>query len=191
MSGGNIGSATESLDTTINVLSATAGGLISVDETAAVVIDAVTVTISRVSDTGEVADVVDAAQSDLTAVGAILLSSTAGDITINDGDTDGLGLSSGGVTRVIAESGSVLINSGVKATNAISISAADDVTQAAAGDITSTSGTIDVLAVSGAISMNDGAVTATTDKDIRLVAGTDVTLGSLTAGTGSVSVIAG
>ncbi|RME55712.1 hypothetical protein D6779_12170, partial [Candidatus Parcubacteria bacterium] len=67
-----------------------------------------------------------------------------------------------------------------------------NVTQAAAGSIVTTgTGTIDVEATAGAITMADGAVTSTELGDIRYVAATDITLASLDAGSGNVGLQAG
>ncbi|ANT65946.1 calcium-binding protein [Prosthecochloris sp. CIB 2401] len=196
------------LNTTVVTMSASAGSSIFLAESDGVTIgETVAVTVNRVLADGTVGSTVtDAVQEDLITsggTGSIVLQSTMGDIVLSEGagEDDGLAVSAasdsdslGGNILINAVAGSVQVQSGVKANDGnISINAGTTVEQSAAGDITAAASgmTIDVQAVN-AITMADGAVTESTDGNIRYEATAgDVTLGELDAGTGDVAVIAG
>jgi hypothetical protein len=182
------------LEISVDTLTAVAGtDGINLDETDGLTVDQVSVTVNRVQANAEVADetnVTDAAQSDLTTAGSLVL--TAGDsLVLNDGhDADDTAVSATG--NVLLTSGQDLtVNADVvSAEGDLSLIAANDLNQAAAGDLQTSGGTIDVEATDGDITMDNGATAISNDGDIRYLADGDVSLGGLNAGTANVSVIA-
>jgi hypothetical protein len=170
------------------------------------VIDATAITVGRITPVSVKAVQVDgslvvtadtADQSDLvtTTNGTIVLRSVNGSITINDGDTNGRGIVAAGTGAALVEAqgvgSSILINSDINAvTGAISILAANSVTQAANADLLTSGASIEVIATTGTISMSDESLTTTGAGigNIRYQALADISVGGINAGIGHVSI---
>jgi hypothetical protein len=205
VAGGNIGEPAGinngHLDLTVNQLAADASGTsgIFITNSQGVTVAAVdTVSANRVNTAaGEAAEADTDGLSDLTTRingGSIVLVTSTGNLTITDGDLDELGVEAdqGGNILLQSESGSAVLEAAVQSDSGnITIVGKADVSQTAAADILTTggSGTIDVEAETGSITMTDGAVTSSSDADIRYKAALDVTVGRLIT-TGNVNVTA-
>ena len=197
--GTDIGAGDNHIETTVATLSALAGGAngLFVTETDGVDVAEVAVNVYRIDSDGAVpANTTDYTLSDLSETGEGWIVLVAGvDIVVTDGgDEDGIGVCLVGSGSVLLHStwGDVSITGDVEAGGGnVSVIGEVDVTQSA--DIRTsveagTSGTIDVEAVTGVIVMDDGTVTSTTDADIRYRAAGTLTVGSIDAGTASVSL---
>ena len=144
------------------------------------------VIVNRVDDKATVANRDDATnQSDVatqTNSGAIVLIASDGNLTITDGgDGDAVGVAANGAGNILLESvlADVIVNAGVQSENGnISVLGHGNVTQGSTGNVNVTvgTGTIDVEAVTGAITMSDGAQATTVDANIRYQAKTDLAL---------------
>ncbi|KPA17649.1 parallel beta-helix repeat-containing protein, partial [Candidatus Magnetomorum sp. HK-1] len=117
-----------------------------------------------------------------------------GTIEINEGgDSNNKALHAGGTGNIllktktnniqINESATLLSDSGH-----ITIVAANDINQLSNANISTTSGSIDLKALAGSITMNDNALINTETDNIRLWAEDDIKLGGLKADTGSISI---
>jgi len=190
--GAGVGQAANALDSSVTTLAAsvTSGGLF-LNERAALVVDNVAaISINRVTMDGLATVLSTAAQSDLTVGGAVAVT-TAGAMTINEGlNGNGFGLSATGNVLLDVRAGDLLLQSAVAGGGSLSLFAANNIVQAAAGSLSAV-GTIDLQAMSGAITMADGATTSAVNQVIRYRAATDITLGGLDAGSAAVSLIAG
>jgi len=196
---GGAGQSGVNLVTSVATISAVAGpGGIFVSNDTAIAVGSVAVAIQQVNAAAGVAPVTDAAQSGLTtnaaSNGSIVLQSVAGTITVNslvsaNGTGNILIQAAGAATGV---QGNATVQSG---SGNITILGAQNVAFAAADNVQTGGGTIDVEAGTGAITFNADALVSTvlsaaTGNAIRLLAGTNVTLGGVTAGTANVSVTA-
>ncbi len=194
---GTIGSTTHKLDTAVSTLAAMSDNGIFIGNTGAVSIDDVAqFTVNQVNADGTASPTAIGAQSDLitTGNGPIILVSTD-TITVNDGSNPGdtTGVNAGGAGNVLLMTmggGDVALNAGaVSGTGNISIRGAGNVTQGVDGDLTTGgTGTIDVEAMTGPVTMSTGAVASTGIGNIKYFGANDVTLGQLNAGAGHVSV---
>ncbi len=197
VAGGDIGSGSNALETTVTTLSTSSGGTggTYITETNALVIDTLTVAVNRVLDAGTLSGTqTSSTQADLIATnGGSVVVVTGGDLTVNVGDADDEGVKVGGSGHLRLDvTGNLSLQAGlVTAAGHISVTVTGSVTQGGAanvkGDITSTSGTVDVVA-GGAISMFDGNVTGTGNANIRYDAAGSLTVGAFNAGTGVVSL---
>ncbi len=203
--GGDIGTvgfeADNPIETTVTTVSALSGGKINILESNDLIVDDTIVTISRVAFDATVSDVTDATQSDLTTTdnGSIILRTTAGNITLNDGtaaDDDG-SVSAHGTGNVLIEAigdgTSITANADIETGSGnITVLADTDVTFTGTADLTSGGdGSIDVQATDGAILLSTTSNQNAGSGDIRFNAGTNVTLGGTATTTGSISVTAG
>ena len=143
----------------------------------------------------------DATQSDVVTTGgngSIVVRTTAGDITLNDGTelADNTAISANGTGNILVQaigSGtSITSNADVKSdTGNISIIAAQDVTFTDTADIlTGSTGTITVEATTGSILLSTTSNQTTGSGDISLLANNNVTLGGTVTTTGNVGITA-
>ncbi|MCJ8345898.1 hypothetical protein MJH12_10180, partial [bacterium] len=189
---GTVGVSGASLETTVTTLAAkTAGGGIFLAETDALIIGEVAViSVNRV---GGAAVVDAAAMEDLVTLsnGSITLSAT--DLEINGGSASAaIAISSNGSGNILLSASTVDIdvNSAIDAGSGhISLIAATNLNLVAAGDISTSAGTVDLEATAGLIAMSDGASINAGSGNIRLLAATTLTLGDLTTSS-HVSLIA-
>jgi len=153
------------------------------------------------TDGATLTDQIDAAQSDLitSSNGAIVLTSIAGDIVIQDGNANSKGVEANGSGNILlnAVAGNLKVEAPIKTTSGhINLLSGATISQTTEGDISTTSGTIDVFAAT-AITMADGAETKTTNQDIRYKTSTgDITVGLIstfntTDANGDVAILAG
>jgi hypothetical protein len=198
--GNAVGTGTNLIDIDVDNLSVNAntGGLFINEMSSITVTKLAEISVNRVATnaTTSITLTTDATQSDLTTHtnGDIILTAN-NNITLSDGDTNNIGINaSAGYGNVLIESRTAniyqeaVINSG---TGNISLLTAIDIQQTDTGDIiTSGTGTIDVNAGRD-ILMANGAISKTSNSNIRFNAGNNITLGGLNAGTASVSLLAG
>ncbi|WP_426210262.1 LEPR-XLL domain-containing protein [Massilia sp. TWP1-3-3] len=176
--GNAIGSGNNALETTVAVLSARAGaaGLYLFD-TDGVTVDTVSIQVSRVSATGAAAQSVNAAQSNLSATGNVVLVTNTGDLLVSDEVS-----SVAGSILLKASLGGITVNNAITTlAGSVSLSAAGAITQKAA---ISSAASVDITA-GGAISMDDGVITSATG-NVRYVAGGVLALGAISAANASV-----
>jgi hypothetical protein len=160
------------------------------------------ITVKRVNaDGATLTDQTDAAQSDLITMsnGTIVLTATAGDIVIQEGNANSQGVLANGIGNILinAATGNLRIEAPVNSgSGQINLLSGATITQTAEGDVTSVSGTIDVYAAT-AIVMADGATTQTTNQAIRYKANSgDITIGYLatygdSSAIGDIAIVAG
>ena len=128
--------------------------------------------------------------------GAVVLRVETGDLTISDDVTSS---ADAGDVLLVSNVGAVIISGTVRSDDgSVSIDAATDVTLGTSAlvsvlGLTTPAETLDVIA-GGSVLLSAGAMlntNGTNNGNQRIVAGADVQLGAITAGTGSVSVEAG
>ena len=186
-----IGTAARHLTTTVTTISANSTGTdaqgIYVTEADSISVDSISVTTTAFNTDGTTTAITDAAQADLVSGnnGDIVLTTLAGSIVINDGDSDGLGVVANGswlTVRIDANgTGSDVTNNAQinSTTGHITVTAADALS-ILANITTATNGTVTLDAEAGALTMA-GAVTITaTNSSARLNAATDLTVGNVT-----------
>jgi hypothetical protein len=202
---GGVGSASDALEISVATFTGTAGsGGLFVLEANALVLDTLTVAVNRVGATGSVATE-SITQSDVTTSagnGAIVLRTTAGSITLQDGNADGIAISANGTGNVLIQTlgagTDITANADiVSGSGNVSVLAARSVVFTGTADILTTStaassGSIDVLAGSGSITQSATSVLQSTGASAtaRLLAATDVTLGDIELTLGKVSITA-
>ncbi|MDD2604152.1 MAG: cadherin-like domain-containing protein, partial [Desulfobacteraceae bacterium] len=199
---GELGDGNGAIETTVTSIGAVAGGAISLYETDDLIVGAVAVVGTRVRTDGTIPgqpDITDAALSDLTATGAIVLRTYDGSIHLGDGlDADGIAVASSGAGNILISAGDkdspatsdVTIGANVvSAGGAISVLAAHGVIQAAL--VSTTGASIDIQAASGAVTMETTASALSSGAgNIRYAAGTDLRVGVMDAGTGNIDLVA-
>ncbi|WP_234968984.1 FlgD immunoglobulin-like domain containing protein [Alkalispirochaeta americana] len=188
----------------MNTVSArsTSGGIFLLETDDLIVGDA-GVTVQRVGANAGVTPTTDATQSDVRTTadnGAIVLRTTDGSITLNEGTapagntavvTHGSGnvlLQAQGTNQDIAVNADVLSTSGN-----ISVLATRNIDTAVTVDIaTGDTGTIDVEATAGSVTMADNSRITTEEGDIRVLAGQDIAVAGIATdgAAGSVSLTA-
>jgi hypothetical protein len=192
------------IDTQVVFLAARAATGIYVREVDGVTVDSVSVAVREVN-FNSTDPLATQTLEDLqtTNNGPIKLQSVNGDITVNPGTAGTFGVSANGTGNVLLQtlnSGSIAINAGVNSERgAISLIARQNITQSANGDLLITPGsntttnTIYAYAVTGSITMNADASSTTQGGNIyyRAPGPGNITLGTLTAGSGGAWVIAG
>ena len=193
-----IAMAENHLDTQVVTLStkSTTGGTF-LTEKDGVTVDGVAVAVMRILPTGSVDGTQPLSfQAEMHSGSALVLQTTDGAITtaIADGDimaTGNIMLNSGEADE--SSIATITLNASVLSVGGnITLLAKDSITQSAiVGDITVSGGgkTID-LAADDAIVMGDGALTQSTNGNIRYQAGTNVTIELLAAGSGNVAIYA-
>ena len=187
-----IGAGADHLETAVTNLAAqaAAGGVFVTDLDALTVDARQPVMVNRVSVLGSTSEISDAdtlvGVSTISGNGDIVLTTMAADISVNrvvEAHGDG--------NILLMAANDLLLEAGVQSTSGnISLEAGNDIAQAAGGDVATGDGTIDAQALAGSITMSDGAVTSTFNRNIRYEATMDVTVGLLDAGAGSVGVVA-
>ena len=189
----------DAIETTVATLSAeAASGGIYLLETDGLTVTDVAASVQRVNADASLTQTDDAAQSDLSTLGAdgdVILESTTGAVQLDDGtDADGDAVIAQGAGNVLirALDGSITANADVRSTSGnLTILASQSVSLTADVDlVTGTAGTIDVEGTAGAVTMNDTSTAQAGTGDVRLVAGTDAAIGSLQT-MSNVSIIAG
>ncbi|MEM7362422.1 MAG: hypothetical protein AAF525_00230, partial [Pseudomonadota bacterium] len=164
---------------TVPVISAVAGSGINILAAGDVVIDSVANTTDRVLVDGTTTPILIAPQADVTTeTGGLVLVLPTGSLTANDGDADDEALvvsDSGNV--LVSASGDVLLNADVLgATSHLSL-LASSLTLIAAVDVATTTGDIDVVAVTGNVTMDDDSTMVTGDGSVRIEAAADLSVG--------------
>ncbi|MBL4622838.1 MAG: hypothetical protein JKY89_10610, partial [Immundisolibacteraceae bacterium] len=192
-----IGSSTNGIETTVTNLSAkSSSGSMYLIETDALIITKInSLSVNRVAtDATSSAKTDGSSQEDLTTLSNGHIIITATDITVNGGN-DTSGISANGTGHVLLKSTvtDISLNASLNAgTGSVSIIANRTVNQSQ-NITTSSTGTIDVEALTGAIVMTDSSLTQTIGKDVSYKAKTNITLGGiLTSGAtfGHVSLVA-
>ena len=199
-----IGQANNHVDTQVEVISTHSGtGSTFVTEADSVTVDDLSMTVDRVQLDGSLVTTAADVQEDLTSGADLVLSTVNGSLYVNGGTdnagvvaTDDILLNAGETTE--ATNANLTVNATVTSTDGnVSIASNDSITQTSTGDVfTEAEGkTIDVKA-DDAITMNNGALTESTNGAIRYEATTgDITVGELKTGdagttTGKVGVFA-
>jgi hypothetical protein len=175
------------LETTAGTLSAAAGGSVFLLEADDLIIGNVAVSVNRVGTAAAGTAVSDAVQADVRTTGnngAIVLRSTAGSLTLNDGNTDGVAISAHGSGNVLLQAqgtgSNLAMNAGVQSgTGHISLKAAD-LLNVSANVKTASAGTVS-LAAGGALTQSGSSTIEATGGRLRLSAGQDLTVGNLVA----------
>ncbi|MEX2443988.1 MAG: hypothetical protein WD492_10305 [Alkalispirochaeta sp.] len=199
---GNDGTTVDAIDTSVTTVSgrATSGGIYIV-EADGITVDDASATVQRVASDGTSSGVPDTTQSDLRTSGgdgSIVLRTTNGTIILNDGTagSDNTAVSANGSGNLLIEAGGtgqdITANADVlSGSGNISVIAAAGVSLAATVDVTTgITGTLDLEATSGSVTMADDSRLTAVDGDIRILAGTDVSLGGVATSNGSVSITA-
>ena len=188
---GNVGSTTDALEITVTTVAGQAGGSFFLTEATGITVGSVSVTSHYWNSNLSQTDVTDVALNGLktTANGAIVLDAVDGGVTVSQVvDANGTGnirLTALGAGRDLTLNAAVTSGSGH-----ITLLAGQSITQSAAGDVTTTGGTIDAEASTGSIGMVDGALSQSGGGNIRYKAATNVAVGGLNAGSGSISITA-
>ncbi len=193
------------LETTVGSLTASSAGSVYLLEADDLTVGSVAVSVNRVGSAAAVTTVTDAAQADIrtSANGNIVLRSTAGDLTLSDGNTDGVALSANGSGNVLVEAmnagKSITVNADVSTgTGNVSVLAGLNLTLGTNADLLITGATpgtasIDAEATAGALLMSASSTMSSsgTGATARLKAGTSVTVGDIAVAAGAVSITAG
>jgi filamentous hemagglutinin family protein len=201
---GTLGSGTDNaIETTVTTVNGYAGaGGINILESDDLIVDSSSATAHIVQRNGTTNNYTSLTQSDLITYagsnGSIVLRTTAGNITLNDGSSpaDNTAVSANGSGNILLQAmgpeTSVTANADVvSGTGNISVLAAKDVTFNAGADVaTGGTGTIDVEAGTGSITMSPTSNTSATGGDIRMYAKGDVNLGWLISTNANVSITA-
>ncbi len=177
------------------VLAAESGtGSVSVNDANAVTVGDVTVAYQKVLSNGALGTLTnDGVKSDVRTVtgnGSVLLRALAGDLTITEGSTGaGAGVNAAGSGKVyLSASGAVLVQASI-------LSGSGHLTVAAGSNVTMSAGTM-LATTGGEVSVSAGTGSATVTNlltgggDVRVSAQGTVTVSTISAGTGSVSLVA-
>jgi len=202
-----IGQSNNALLTTVTTLTANAGaGGMFVLESDGLTVGNVTVSVNRVGSDATTTLASDAAQSDLvsTGNGAIVVQTSSGSITLNDGTapSDSVAVNASGNVLLQTLGGSasdIVLNANVLSANGnVSILSGNSIllgTGASAATVQTGAGSIDLLAGNGNITMGAGSeLLSSAGGNIRAVASANVTVGlietsatvGLSASTGSI-----
>ncbi|MEZ6130494.1 MAG: Calx-beta domain-containing protein [Planctomycetaceae bacterium] len=195
-----IGTPTNAIETSVNVITARAGsGGINIIEANGVIVDDVTVTTQKVQNDASVLPIIDAIQSDLVTTnnGSIVLRALAGTITLNDGTApaDGNAVVADGTGNVLIQTEAagtdILVNADIRSTTGhITLMAVENIVLNANVDVVTTgAGSIVLDAGTGAVTMDATATLQTVDGSIRVKADQDITVGDITATNGNVSLV--
>jgi len=208
-----IGESVNHLETTVGTLSTrAANGGIYLLEADTLIVDDVMLSVNRVSSDASTTTTnsTDALQSDIRTTGGngnIVLRTTAGSITLQDGTSfaDNIAVSTDGSGNILIQSlgagGDITANADVISTmGSVSILGSGGVSFTSQADIrsqgTGSVGSIDVVSGSGLVRQAVDSLFASTNGAIRVVAATTIEVGDIstsataTVGTGVVSLIA-
>ncbi|KPA11535.1 parallel beta-helix repeat-containing protein, partial [Candidatus Magnetomorum sp. HK-1] len=191
-----IGNGNNHIETGVDILTASAGSNgIFITENNGITIDSQTINIDRVDATAKDNLTNNISQADLTTISSGNIVLVAGDtITINEGgDLNNKALYAGDAGNILLKTmtNDIHINDSATIfsdTGHITIVAANNINQLVNVNISTTNGSIDLKALSGAITMNDHSMINTEKENIRLLADGDIQLGGLNAGIGNVSI---
>ncbi|MEM7362423.1 MAG: hypothetical protein AAF525_00235 [Pseudomonadota bacterium] len=191
--GGIGGTNPDEIDTSVSTLSVEAVSGIGIVDSDDITVDGVAVTVQRLSVDGTTSDIVDASQSDIVTGdnGSIVLRSSAGTITINDGDdADGNGVDADGSGDITLDGVDVVLNATVTTDSGdISVTAGSDIDQNTGGDLTTGGGDIS-LAAGGDITSDD-TTTSSGGGDVDIAAGEGLVLAEIDAGAGDIALSSG
>lgn len=201
---GTLGGSATPVVTEVTTLSgkAAAGG-INLLETSSLVVDDVEVTVTKVAADGSVADLTDAAQSDVRTTeghGSIILRTLNGGIALNDGtagaDNTAVEAHGSGSVRIEANGLGAKLEAAaavVSETGHLTLLAVDGLSfQATAHVTTGGAGTVHLATENGGFSQADGARVTAGSGDVRIVAEETIELsGVTTAGTVSLISLSG
>ena len=182
--GNAIGSGTNAIESNVVIATAQAGaGGVYLVETNALTLAGVTVQVNRVGASGAAVATTNAAQNGVAAQGGhVVLVSNGASLVVSDSVT-----SNGGNLLLQAAGGGMVLNAKVDAGGgALSLSSGGNIAQKA-DIVTSGAGTVDVQAAR-AINMDNGTAIRA-GANVRVMAGTTMTLGSIVTG-GDVSLAA-
>lgn len=188
--GGQIGAANNAIETTVTSLTAAAAS-VAVAETQGLRIDRVAVVLQRIGADGVAVALDLGAQEDVVAAGMVLLSVAAGDLQVEGGTASPtVAISAGADLLLRAAAGNLIVNAGLSAGGPTSLRASGDATFGVVGDVSlgGASASLDVEAGSS-INMADGTVFSAVNGPMRLAAGLNMSLGTLSTG-GDVSLSA-
>ena len=193
-----IGTAVDPLETDIGVFAAEASDGIFIVEATDLVLDRVTALVDRVLPDGTTLPISDVSVVDVVTTGGgdILLRTLDGRIVLNDGDVNGVALSTSGAGNIrlqaVGEAQDIIVNADILAeTGVVGLSAQNDVIFGADADLRTGGSVIDIEAVEGSILLADEALITSGGENIRAAALVDVLLGGIDAGTGNVSILTG
>jgi hypothetical protein len=165
-----------------------AGGFFAVEADGLVVGLVGPLGVQRVAADGSLGLQVDAALADIVSGGNLILVSSTGDLTVADGDSDGLGLQAGGNVRLDAVTGALALEAGLhSAAGHASLLAGGDLRLGADVVLERSGRTVDIAA-GGELAQAAGTVVATLNSDQRWQAAGTLTVDRLTAGSGRVSL---
>ncbi|WCJ60221.1 hypothetical protein NXS98_03575 [Fontisphaera persica] len=195
VAGAGIGNGSDHLEMAVTTLAAqsNAGGLFIVNSGALSVDTVSAVIVNRVDADGTTPVALrqtDAARSDIVVTGSVVLQTSSGRITVNDGTAPaggmGITVQSGHLLlRTQTTGDNIQVNAVVSVSGSVSLMAAGAVNQAATGHVLATAGTVEVSA--NAFTMADGARLVTQDAHIRLFVAGDMVLSGVQSGAGMVS----
>ncbi|MDD5214001.1 MAG: LEPR-XLL domain-containing protein, partial [Methylococcales bacterium] len=188
---GSLGTSDKAFATKVNVISAslTSDGLFLNQENALTISQILDVKINRVTSNGSVVAVIDKKQSDVVVEkGAVIIATKSGDITVSDGDVNSKGIVAGQGNILLSAAENLNIQAAIENTAGnISLLSGAILTQSATGNVTSSDGTIDVIATKGIV-MSDGVSTKTSDQNMRYKSDGDISVNVLNAGKASILV---
>ncbi|MEK7414245.1 MAG: hypothetical protein AAB263_13100, partial [Planctomycetota bacterium] len=193
-SGGAVATGADALEITVDTLAAQSVNGMFFSEASALTIGTVSVAVDYLNANLSTTTVTDASLSGLvtSSNGAIVLVTANGTLTVAQVVTaNGTGNVLLQAQTTAGNDKDVLLNAAASSgTGNISVIANNSVTQAAAGDLTTVGGTVDVEAQNGLITMANGAVASSGGGSIRYLAAQSVVLGGLNAVAGTVEVTA-
>ena len=188
-----VGQSTNALETEVATLSAAvgSGGLFVLESSAIAIDQTASIIVNRVALDGSSVSASDSAQSDLISAGNTVLNTTAGSITVNQGNLNDSGvLVTGNLLLNAGGTSDLIVNAKIVSTAGnISLNASRDIVQHDGISAQGTGKSIDMLA-SHDISMDLSSLTQSANGNLLLQAGNNVTLESLVAGSGNISVTA-
>ena len=187
MEAGTTIGAANALQIDATTLSARAGGSVTVTDVAGLTVGDVEVTVQQVGADGLTSAVTDAAQGDVVTTndGAVTLTVSTGDLTLNDGmaSDDDLAIVAGGtgVIQVSVLGGAFAADGGLASTSGdVDVSATGDVVFTdAAGIAAATTETVSITSATGSVSQSATSVVTNTVGDVAITAEGSVLLGQV------------
>jgi hypothetical protein len=188
------GSTINPIETSVNVLSASSGAGLFIDEANGLVIGQVVSAVSRVSQNGGVINESPTELSDLrvTGSGSVVIRLAAGDLILSegmDGDGNVVVLNNGNALLSTAAGGSISLFADIAlAAGHLSLDSAGAISTVGAVTISTTgTGTLDWLAF-GSITMSEETDLLSESGDIQLVAGDNILLGGVLRTAGAIAL---